>query len=61
MKVFVITFRTNYGEFVEVITAKSRETVEKHISKSAKDWGYDIDELDLSKEGNIIECGGDNG
>lgn len=61
MKVFVITYMTNFGEYVEVITALSKESAEKYISKYAKNWGYNIEELDLSKEGNIIECGGDNG
>lgn len=61
MKVFVVTFSTSYGEFVEIISAHSKESCEKYISGNAKGWGYEIQELDLSKEGNIIEAGGDNG
>ncbi len=60
MRVFVITYIGNYGEYVEVITAKNEESLEKFISDDAKGWNdYIVDELDLSKEGNIILGGGD--
>jgi hypothetical protein len=59
MKTFVFTYLTNYGEYVEVISALSFDSALSFLSDNAKGWGYSYEELDLSKEGSVICCGGE--
>jgi len=62
MEVFVVTYNTDDRdvdvECVEIITATSKEKAMSFISSTAKKNGYSIKELDLSKEGTVIKCGG---
>ena len=62
MEVFVVTYNTDNGdvdvECVEIITATSKEKAMSFVSSHAKGMGYSIKELDLSKEGTVIKCGG---
>ncbi len=61
MKVFIATWWTNYGEYVEVITASS----EKHAYKLFRDkWNFDYEkivEIDLTTFGIKFSGGGDLG
>ena len=39
MKVFIATFLTNYGQYVEVIVANNEIEAHGLVSESCKDWG----------------------
>ena len=58
MKIFVVTCLTNYGETVEIISALSEKSAKELVSENARDWGFEIKELDISKEANIFIGGG---
>jgi len=65
MKVFVVTYNDGgeFGEFVEVIAATTKEKAESFIDEFgieyfAQDKKYSINELDLSEEGKKILRGG---
>ena len=59
MKVFIATYWTNYGQYVEVIVAMSEFDAHDLVSDNAKEWGYDLEEINIITSGNKMRCGGE--
>lgn len=59
MKLFICTYWTNYGQYVEVIIAHNEEEANSFVSDNAKEWGYDLEEISILSTGNKLRCGGD--
>ena len=59
MKVFIATYWTNYGQYVEVIVAMSESDAHDLVSDNAKGWGYDLEEINITTSGNKMRCGGE--
>ena len=58
MKLFIATYDTNYGEYVEVIVANNDIEAHEFVSEDGKDWGYDLTEVNIITSGNKLRCGG---
>lgn len=71
MKTYIVTYYTNYGEYVWVICAENKEKLNetiKHYQNNDIKWGgythgigdyFDIQEIDNTKEGVLFIGGGD--
>lgn len=59
MKLFICTYWTNYGQYVEVIIAHNEKEANSFVSDNAKEWGYDLEEISILSTGNKLRCGGD--
>ena len=59
MKLFIATYMTNYGEYVEVIVANNETEAHAFVSDNCREWGYDLQEINIITPGNKLRCGGE--
>jgi len=58
MKLFICTYWTNYGQYVEIIVAHDEKEAHTFVSEHAENE-YDLEEVSILSTGNKLRCGGD--